>query len=383
MICGGGTSSRCAANEHWTVDLRKKYNQIQFDSDNNTVLIGGGITMGNLLTELTKHERSFPIGLSASTGIGYILTGGISPLSRSVGLAIDQVLEIKGVWGNGDSFNISRPKASSNYKGTIEWKGLCGAAPFLGIVTELTLKTLKEPKLKFWQRIISKYQLMESIKQAEKLPYSFSLQWAWGDQIKIYIVMNNDFDPKNKAINNLYNDFPFLSSIKETEVFGQQNLPPFNIPFRYKSNDSKLHSEVVGLLTPEWGINSMEIINSLEHLMSIRPNPNCYIAAQQLGGVSSNINRKITSFINREAIWKPWISASWQAGNNEARAESLQWLTKVWQVLEPYCSGVHLAQMHQHLPWHQKEINSAFQEWLPGLKKLKSCYDPKGILPGL
>lgn len=55
--------------------------------------------MGKLCSFLEKHKRSFPIGLSGNTGMGYILTGGISPLSRSKGLAIDQIIEIKGFLG--------------------------------------------------------------------------------------------------------------------------------------------------------------------------------------------------------------------------------------------------------------------------------------------
>ena len=114
MVCSGGTSSRCAANGHWTLDLRKKYQQINFDLINNTVEVGAGISMASLHQELIRHEKSFPIGLSGIPGMGYLLTGGISPLSRSQGLAIDQILKIEGVWGNGESFKISKPTVSSN-----------------------------------------------------------------------------------------------------------------------------------------------------------------------------------------------------------------------------------------------------------------------------
>ena len=71
-----------------------------FDLDKKTVEIEAGVTMGDLSDFLIKYKRSFPIGLSGKTGMGYILTGGISPLSRSRGLAIDQIMEVKGFWGN-------------------------------------------------------------------------------------------------------------------------------------------------------------------------------------------------------------------------------------------------------------------------------------------
>ena len=47
------------------------------------------------------------------------------------------------------------------------------------------------------------------------------------------------------------------------------------------------------------------------------------------------------------------------------------------------CPGVHLAQLHDHLPSHQSELVDAFGEWLPELRQLKSELDPQGRLPPL
>ena len=141
LICSGGTTSRCASDEHWTLDLRKKYQFINFDKSTKEVEIGGGIKMKNLLEELSKHGRCFPTGLSGETGLGYILTGGISPISRSKGLAIDQVLKIKGIWGKGQNFEISKPSSDSSIEEYLMWRGLSGASPFLGIITSLRVKT--------------------------------------------------------------------------------------------------------------------------------------------------------------------------------------------------------------------------------------------------
>ena len=82
-------------------------------------------------------------------------------------------------------------------------------------------------------------------------------------------------------------------------------------------------------------------------------------------------------------MWKPWITAAWEAQNIKQRFLSLEWLEKSWKTLEPYCPGVHMAQIHPHLKWHDRELKSAFQDWLPGLRALKSEYDPNGILPPL
>ena len=383
MICSGGTSTRCAANGHWTLDLRKNYNQIHYDNSTRAVEIGAGITMSRLLKVLAKQDRTFPIGLSGAPGVGYILTGGISPLSRSQGLAIDQILAIKGVWGNGECFKICKPTSKSDVIDHLNWRGLCGAAPFLGIVTNVTLKTYPLKPIIIWQANVKKEELADAIIQAENAPNTFSLQWMWGGKIQLYGVISGDINNLSKDIIRLKEIFSCGSFFEQYRVLGLQDIPPFSLEIFNPPNKGKVHSEILGLLGPCWGSDCNQIIQSLEYLISIRPNENCFIAAQQLGGVSSEISKSLTSFIHRTAIWKPWINASWEAGNTEDKEKSLKWLEEAWRTLEKNCPGVHLAQMHQHLNWHDKETNKAFEDWLPGLRNLKSKYDPQGILPPL
>ncbi len=381
MVCSGGTTSRCAADGHWTLDLREKYQGISYSPINQTVEICAGVKMANLLKKLSKHKRSFPTGLSGLPGLGYILSGGISPFSRSQGLAIDHILSIEGLWGKGKSFNYSKPTIHTGIEEKKLWRGLCGAAHFLGIITKVNLKTQPLKPIEIWQSYVDKDGLIQAIIQAEKWPNSHSLQWIWHNNIKVYAVIN-DNNPNREKLKSIQVDFPCSSSMLVTEVQGLQKLPDFTSE-SYDGKKLRLHSEVVGVLGASWGENCRDLIQSLSHLMSRRPNQNCFIAAQQLGGVTTETSRSTTSFIHRQAIWKPWINASWEAGNEKAKEKSLCWLKEVWEELDPHCPGIHLAQMHQHLPWHQEETRKAFKEWLPGLQELKSRYDPQCILPRL
>ena len=117
-VCSGGTTSSCAKNGFTTLDLRKNHSKIHLDIESNLVTIGGGVLMGDLVNYLQKHNRSFPIGLSKLPGAGYILTGGVSPLSRAYGLAIDNIESIKGFLGNGRF--ISLKKKSNKSRRTID-----------------------------------------------------------------------------------------------------------------------------------------------------------------------------------------------------------------------------------------------------------------------
>ena len=113
------------------------------------------------------------------------------------------------------------------------------------------------------------------------------------------------------------------------------------------------------------------------------PHPGCSLSCQQIGAATSRESVDVTSFVHRDAMWKPWITAVWPAGDEPARQRALAWLEELWGLLEPLCPGVHLAQLHDHLPFHQRELERSFGPWLAGLRRLKADRDPHGNLPSL
>ena len=174
-LCGGGTTSRAAVADHWTLDLQTHFQRVEWQPADQSVWIGAGCRMRDVLEALLPHDRTVAAGLSGLPGLGYVLTGGMGPLSRQVGLAVDQVLEIHGVWGDGSPFALSRVDDA----GSLEWRGLCGAAPFLGVVSALRMAT--QPLLPLWveQCVVSPDQLPELMLRAEASNASTSLQWHW------------------------------------------------------------------------------------------------------------------------------------------------------------------------------------------------------------
>ena len=78
-ICSGGTTSRCAAEAHWTVDLSPKLRQLVVDQQTNRVRFGSGWTMGELQAELAQRGCMVTTGLSGLPGVGFVLTGGMGP----------------------------------------------------------------------------------------------------------------------------------------------------------------------------------------------------------------------------------------------------------------------------------------------------------------
>ena len=168
-----------------------------------------------------------------------------------------------------------------------------------------------------------------------------------------------------------------------TIVAGQHAQPPFGTLARSATAQGRIHSEVISRLGPAWGQRLPSLIADLDELMSNRPHSECQISAQQLGGMSAQIPVTQTSFIHRDAIWKPWASAAWTSGDAMGQERALKWLMHTNNLLSDYCPGVHLAQIHPHLSCHKKELHDAFQNWLPTLNRLKSQKDPRGLMPSL
>ena len=358
-LCGGGTTSRAAVADHWTLDLQTHFQRVEWQPADQSVWIGAGCRMGDVLKALLPYGRTVAAGLSGLPGLGYVLTGGMGPLSRQVGLAVDQVLEIHGVWGDGSPFALSRVDDA----GSLEWRGLCGAAPFLGVVSALRMAT--QPLLPLWveQCVVAPDQLPELMLRAEASNASTSLQWHWerADAVQLLRIA----------------DAPWTGAQK---IEGLHQLPPLrgSAPM-----PSRSHTEVVGLLGPAAAELWRAVMPDLCRLLQHRPHPFCSLACQQLGAATQQVAAEASSFVHRTAEWKPWITAAWTPGDAPGQRRSLAWLEEVWQVLQSVCPGVHLAQFHDHLPFHHKELEAAFGPWLPELRKLKQRLDPAGTLPTL
>ena len=395
LVCAGGTSSRCAADGLWTLDLRARHRQLIISEKGDEVEIGAGLNMAEVLDGLQTQGRSIPVGLSTVPGCGFVLTGGIGPLSRSQGLAMDHIVGLRGVWGNGDIFDLSEPtnpestttatsaRTNSDNEEKKHWKGLLGAAPFLAVVTAIRMRTQKLTPLMIWRSVSSIQQLAIAIEVAEQWTHSASLQWAWNERIELFIACSADDPAAITAVQSLKTLLGHCVESSMTIVPGQHAQPPFGALATSTAVRGRNHSEVISRLGPAWGQRLPSLIADLNQLISKRPHPGCQISAQQLGGMSSQVAVSRTSFIHRDAIWKPWINAVWNPNDEEGRKRSLDWLFHANSILTQYCPGVHLAQIHPHLSCHKAELNDAFQDWLPVLTQMKSHHDPYGLLPPL
>jgi len=381
-ICSGGTTSSCAKDNFITVDLRKNYKQIKFNKKTGIIRIGGGVLMGDLIKSLDKFNRTFPIGLSTLPGIGYILTGGISPLSRRYGLAIDSIISVKGFFGNGEYFSLNEEKIIDE-KDLKIMEGIKGAAPFFSIITEIGLKTFKSYPIRIFEGFINNNELEELIIKSEEFPQNISMQAIFADKIYICVVAEIKTEKDQILVDKHTIDFKRYSSLKIRNYKSFNNIRFFPKELNLYEFNSNNHSEVISLLGNDLKKNVKDFIKALSEINLSKPNKSCYAAIQQLGCELNNKNKSSSLFIHRECSWKPWIYASWEKDNYEEKNLALTWMNQSWDKLKRFFPYIHMAQLHNHLQSHREEINLAFGNKLKNLKLLKKFYDPANILPPL
>ncbi|KAJ7708806.1 hypothetical protein B0H17DRAFT_1030910 [Mycena rosella] len=115
----------------------------QFTMDNSTwqATIGSGTLLADVTTRLhNAGGRAIAHGTCPQVGIGgHATIGGLGPVSRQWGAALDHILEAEVVLANG---TIARASATEN---TDILFAIKGAAASFGIVTEFVVKTHPEP----------------------------------------------------------------------------------------------------------------------------------------------------------------------------------------------------------------------------------------------
>lgn len=381
-VCSGSHSAHCATSGTLMLDLSHAMNRIEPRGDR--VWLQGGAAMGRLVQTLAPHGRMVPVGTHATPGFGLLTMGGVGHLSRSLGLTVDFIEELRGVTSTGERVSLNADVDDQEL-----WRLMRGGAIFLAVITEATLRTAPRQPLLLVRCLHPLTQLAALLEQAEALPREAASSMILGvppdgsePQVLTYVVAT-----KAEALG----EFAQGPRSWTEQAAGLEHLAPFELPL--------VDGSVPALPTPSgprrrrvrtW-VYSISVCRdqvaaltvTLQRAMATAPNQDCRIDLQHVGGVDGDVPLEATAYRGRHAEWSVVITAVWSPLEEAMGEAARAWADACFDALVPLANHYYVVQRHPGTSRYLKELELAYGPALDGLRHRKRQLDPQGLLPTL
>jgi hypothetical protein len=329
------------------------FTKIKFDK---YLKVGAGNTQGMINDYLFKHYPDyyipgtkpnrphsliFPGGSAASVGVAGISTiGGIGPMVRTVGLAIDSIQSFKIVIPpDSKHSNACIVKASKEENCDLFWALLGGGGGNFGVVTEISFYPVKINKVILYEITWPFYKAKKIINlwqcTAPKRNYQFN------EDLAIYNAIDDDLCKFGISLTGIY-VVPECQSYKEAKVIVAKEIEYLGGSVKihkttsysdmYKSfvTNRVYHSYSIGktILTMD-KVCADDLINSIE--VGSGTNGYVFIGIQLMGGKVFEIAPNETAYYPRHANFFVDIFNFWNSAVDQEK--SLEWSNKTFKKL--------------------------------------------------
>ncbi len=347
--------------------------EIQVDPDRRIASAQGGLTWGEYDRATQEHGLASPGGAISTTGIaGLTLGGGFGWLSRSYGLACDNLLAAEVVTAAGDIVNASADENSDLF-----W-GLRGGGGNFGVVTrfEYRLYPVRElyAGLLLYPRSDAHAFMKRYAEVTSNAPDQFSSMAAFlstpeGEPVVgAFVVYHGDVAEGEQVVDELRSlGSPLVDDVgpKPYTVVQQAFDPGFPKGLRNYWKSSFLE-----------GLTG-DCIDVLVEYANRAPSPLSVVGAEHmLGGAVARVSPHQTAFSSREAEYNFLILG---IGDDPLQDEAIKrWARDFWTAIQPFSSGaVYVNYMNDE---ESDRIGEAYDAAdYDRLVELKNRYDPGNL----
>jgi len=383
-VCSGSHSALCSRSGTLMLDLASGLNRIEPLGD--LVTLQGGASMGALLQSLAPTGRMVPVGTHATPGFGLLTMGGIGHLSRSLGLTVDHIVELRGVSAIGEPFVISAKDPDQEL-----WMLLRGGAIFLAVITQATLRTAPRSQLAVVRQVQPLARLSDVLAQAEALPPEGSCSVILGfppDRQQPHLL---SFAVADQPHRELLNAFEKQPGSWNAVVAGLEELPAFDLPGADGSvpllpppngdRHQRLRTRVYSISLPS-GLGQA-LSTMLIEAITRAPNRDCRIDLQHVGGIVNQVAMDQTAYRGRQAEWSIVVTAVWAPSDQTAAANACRWADRCFDALATMANHYYIVQRHPGTPRYARELELAYGPVLEPLRRRQRLMDPQGQLASL
>jgi FAD/FMN-containing dehydrogenase len=381
-VCSGSHSAHCARAGTLMVDLAHAMHRIEPRGER--VWLQGGASMGALVQTLAPHGRTVPVGTHATVGFGLLTMGGVGHLSRSLGLCIDHVEELRGVTAEGTPFSITAEHPDHEL-----WSLLRGGAIFLAVISEATLRTSARQRLRLVRRLQNLDHLDAVLTQAEALPReaccSLILGVAPGGnhaQVLSYAVAREDhaeaLAPLETQPGAWIQSASGLDELADFELPDADGCVP-ELPPAHGNRRTRLRTKVYSISVARDQVAALTTL--LQQAMLTAPTRDCRIDLQHVGGADGDVAVDATAYRGRQAQWSVVITAVWPPQDPGAATAASSWADGCFDALRAIANHYYIVQRHPGTIRYQHELELAYGPALEALRRRKQQLDPQGLLP--
>ena len=395
-VRGGGLSSNCVDDAAVMIDLSVHLGHAELRGDR--VLVEGGATVGAALAAVAPLGRVIPVGIVGLAGMGLLTRGGVGYLTRDVGLALDQIVEVELVLPGGRIVTLS---PESTGEDADLWWAVRGCAPPFGVVTAVLMRTLEQGPV-FVDRLVTGTDALQTyFAVAPTLPRHTTMGGVLGyvpggseePVLLVYTACRSqdpaDIDVARAATTRVAGSSGSPSTFR-SETTGRylDELPGFSIPGPHGEDPAPITLPKPGTDRGWFYGKSVftgptlgpVVADGLVEAIRDAPTTACRIDFQHTGGALGDVADTDTAFWGRGGEWNIPLNAIWsEASEGDA---CYGWARQTLRVLAPETIGVYSVEVRPGFEETEREIESAFGPNLSRLRALRSRHDPAGVLAG-
>ena len=373
-VRGGGhnVAGHATCDDGIVIDLTPMKN-VTVDIGRRTAVAEGGVTWGDYDKETQRHGLASPGGAISTTGIaGLTLGGGFGWLSRSYGLACDNLISAEIVTANGEVLT-----ASAEENPDLFWAIRGGGGNF-GVVTrfeyrlqevgELYAGLILYPRDRAgeFMRVYSEWTAKAPDEVASMAAFLHSPD---GDPVVgAIVVYHGPKDEGERVIAPVRSlGSPALDDITPKPYTSVQQALDDGFP-------RGLRNYWKSTYLAELGEQCLDIL--VDHA-NRAPTTWCVVGLEHMmGGAVARVGEDDTAFANRDAIYSLLILGRTDDPADDGAVR--EWVRGLWKAVEPYSTGgVYVNYMGQD---EAERIGEAYgTDHYARLAKIKSQYDPANL----
>ncbi len=373
-VRGGGhnVAGHATCDDGIVIDLTPMKN-VTVDIGRRTAVAEGGVTWGDYDKETQRHGLASPGGAISTTGIaGLTLGGGFGWLSRSYGLACDNLISAEIVTANGEVLT-----ASAEENPDLFWAIRGGGGNF-GVVTrfeyrlqevgELYAGLILYPRDRAgeFMRVYSEWTAKAPDEVASMAAFLHSPD---GDPVVgAMVVYHGPKDEGERVVAPVRSlGSPALDDITPKPYISVQQALDDGFP-------RGLRNYWKSTYLAELGEQCLDIL--VDHA-NRAPTTWCVVGLEHMmGGAVARVGEDDTAFANRDAIYSLLILGRTDDPASDGAVR--EWVRGLWKAVEPYSTGgVYVNYMGQD---EAERIGEAYgTDHYARLAKIKNQYDPANL----